>query len=256
MATEARESTEGGGAWPRRHGYVFLLSHMRAYSSVLAHVLGSHPDMRGYLEAGLSYHDPADLRHLAPRLRELGVADTRGRWLVDKILHNAFLLSTPVMADPRVRLILFIRAPASTLSSITKLAKIHAVPWYQDPTAVTAYYCDRLRTLATIARVAACPWVWFPAERLREAPDAVLAGLTPFLNLRPPLSATYALHPKTGQPGFGDPSENIRAGRILSAASSPDTATVPDVFTAAQIKRCQAVYAGTLEVLSRATPAL
>ena len=40
---------------------IFLLSHMRAYSSLIGHILGSHPHINGYYEMHLSYSGMADL---------------------------------------------------------------------------------------------------------------------------------------------------------------------------------------------------
>lgn len=247
-------SVGGAHRWLRRRGYVFLISHMRSYSSVLAHVLGGHGEISGYLEAGLSYQQPADLAHLGPRLVALGVS-ARHRLLLDKLLHNSFMLGAPVLADSRVRLVFFVRRPLPTLASIGALGKLHTIAWYQDPTAVTAYYCERLRAVADMARVADCPRVWFEAERLTQEPEPVLAGLTRFLGLREPLSSTYAVQARTGEPGFGDPSALIREGRILSPATSP-IAPVLTAHTAEQLERGEAVYARTLDTLRMCVPPL
>ena len=34
---------------------IFLLSHMRAYTSLAGHILGSHPQINGYYEMHLGY---------------------------------------------------------------------------------------------------------------------------------------------------------------------------------------------------------
>ena len=40
---------------------IFLLSHMRAFTSLAGHILGSHPQINGYYEMHLSYEDAAAL---------------------------------------------------------------------------------------------------------------------------------------------------------------------------------------------------
>jgi hypothetical protein len=45
---------------------IFLLSHMRAYTSLAGYILGSHPQINGYYEMHLGYEEPAALdRQLA-----------------------------------------------------------------------------------------------------------------------------------------------------------------------------------------------
>jgi hypothetical protein len=40
---------------------IFLLSHMRAYTSLAGHILGSHPQINGYYEMHISYEDASAL---------------------------------------------------------------------------------------------------------------------------------------------------------------------------------------------------
>jgi hypothetical protein len=36
---------------------IFLLSHMRAFTSLAGHILGSHPQINGYYEMHISYEE-------------------------------------------------------------------------------------------------------------------------------------------------------------------------------------------------------
>ena len=47
---------------PRK--YIFLLSHIRGYTTVLGHILGSHREISGYAETWTSYQTPRDLLKL------------------------------------------------------------------------------------------------------------------------------------------------------------------------------------------------
>jgi hypothetical protein len=62
LATHARP-------FARRH--LFLLGHMRSYSSVLSHILGSHPQIDGYCETHIKYRTRLDLWRLHHRVRQL-----------------------------------------------------------------------------------------------------------------------------------------------------------------------------------------
>jgi len=40
---------------------IFLLSYMRAFTSLAGHILGSHPRINGYYEMHISYEDASAL---------------------------------------------------------------------------------------------------------------------------------------------------------------------------------------------------
>ena len=46
---------------PDSYSRIFLLSHMRAFTSLLGHILGSNPEINGYYEMHLSYEDASAL---------------------------------------------------------------------------------------------------------------------------------------------------------------------------------------------------
>ena len=54
-------STAPINATKERLGRIFLLSHMRAYTSLAGHILGSHPEINGYYEMHISYENPVAL---------------------------------------------------------------------------------------------------------------------------------------------------------------------------------------------------
>ncbi len=39
-----------------QHRNIFLLSHMRANTSLFGHLMGSHPEVEGYYEMHIGYH--------------------------------------------------------------------------------------------------------------------------------------------------------------------------------------------------------
>lgn len=71
----------------RRYQNLFLISHMRARTSLLSHIMGSHAEIAGYYEQHIAHWKRAsDLRLRASLLEErLITPDTR--YLLDKVLH-------------------------------------------------------------------------------------------------------------------------------------------------------------------------
>ena len=84
-----------------RFQYVFILSHMRAYTSLLAHILGSHPEISGYFELHQDYRGDFDLLRM-----RVGVATglryrLRGRYVLDKVLHSRHRIGARILGRPR-----------------------------------------------------------------------------------------------------------------------------------------------------------
>ena len=79
-----------GTAAQRRYAgtFLFVVSHMRSYSSLLCHILGSHPEISGYSETHQSYLGRNDLDRLAKTVREHTGETALNRILLDKVLHN------------------------------------------------------------------------------------------------------------------------------------------------------------------------
>ena len=104
----------------RRRSPLFILSHMRSYSSVLSHVLGSHPEIDGYCETHLRYRFALDFLRLQWRVRRLTGEPLSGRFVLDKILHN-YSLASSVLERPQARVIFLLRQPADVLRSLNGL---------------------------------------------------------------------------------------------------------------------------------------
>ncbi len=204
-----------------RHHYLLLLSHMRGYSSVLAHVLGSSPHIDGYGETHVRYRRPWDLWRLRRTIRRSTGQPLRGRWLLDKILHNSVRAPDRWLRGDSLRAVIFLRRPEQTLQSMLALA--HVTPDgtpMQDPQRCCDYYVSRLHRLREDGERLGEAALYFDAEALIDKPHALLAALSSWLELEQPLRTGYAVGTLSGEVGFGDPSGNIRAGHILGAGAS------------------------------------
>src|SRR5262245_63080843 len=89
---------------------LFLMSLIRSYSSLLSHVLGSHPEIDGYCETHLRYHFPFDVMRLRRRVRKLTGEPLGGRYVLDKILHN-YAMSPSILESRRTRAVFLLRQP-------------------------------------------------------------------------------------------------------------------------------------------------
>lgn len=210
----------------RRPSYLFVLSHMRSNTSLLSHLLGSHPEISGHSELHLRYRHPFDLLKLRCKVFLDNPGSLAGRYVLDKILHNDLVVRPPILARPDLRLIFIVREPAQTLRSILHMGAQQAGPdWKQDAARVTAYYCERLTQLETCYH-ALDPATrrqrafFLRAEELLGAPGAVLDRLSAWLHLGQPLSPEYQVFESTGRAGLGDPLGHIKAGRIVPRAGS------------------------------------
>jgi hypothetical protein len=199
-----------------RRRYILVLSHMRSYSSLLCHILGSHPQISGYAEMHQSYRNRLDLMRLRVRVfRSLGgVLD--GPFVLDKILHNEYTVSDSVLNHPAVLPIFLVRRPGPSLTSIVEMGRrLPDVGWYSDRAAVTNYYESRLEELTRLAGSVDRSFLFIRAEDVVDDTARAFQLLCSFLGLEQPLEESYSLFEHTGEPGWGDDSTIIREGIIV-----------------------------------------
>jgi hypothetical protein len=202
----------------RRPRIVLILGHMRSGSTLLLHLLQTHPEVAALGERNRSYGDGADLAQLVIATRRAQARPLRRLcYVADQINHNQFTPVPGLLARPRVRVLFLLRAPAAALASLLELSRrFYRGSW--TPARAVDYYCERLagleRLAAPLSRRGQAAFLSY--EALTNRPQAVLADLSAFLGLAPQLHAEYPEQPYTGK--RGDPGERIRTGRILPAA--------------------------------------
>jgi hypothetical protein len=200
---------------PRRTP-LFILSHMRSYSSVLSHVLGSHPEIDGYCETHLRYRLSLDFMRLKWRVRRLTGEPLRGRMVLDKILHN-YALTPSLLHSPDTQAVFLLRQPVEVLQSIIHMGThLDANERHADAASATTYYVERVRRLAKLAPLLGARAAFVESNQLLSHTDHTLNFLTHFLGLDTPLDRRYRRFPRTGRPGSGDPSPAIFTGELAS----------------------------------------
>lgn len=199
-----------------KRGHILLLSHMRSHSTLLAHILGSHSEIDGYTELHQRYESPIDLRAMTRRIEEHTGAPRRGRYALDKILHNDGIVDPGILRRHDVKAVFLLRNARDTLPSILRASVSgDKVAPAGTPEIATMHYVTRLKGLDRESESAGASAAFVEAERLIADTDTVLAELTRYLGLATPLSPVYSLFKHTGERGLGDPGKNILAGRVL-----------------------------------------
>ena len=191
---------------------VLLFAHMRSGSTLLHHLLISHPEIIGRGERNEVFAGSRDLDRL-----KLDVYLHRcqffrvHRFVADQINHNRFLKSEALLNHPHVRTIFLIREPQASVASMVRvLGRYYGTNVEQ----ATEYYADRLKTLIRYAGQIQDRWRAFfltYSDWVLNT-EATLCGLQSFLGLSTRLTEEYRLFDFTG--ARGDPSPHIMSGRV------------------------------------------
>lgn len=202
---------------------------MRAYTSLLGHILGSHPEIDGYYEMHRSYAFGADLERQMRAYEERERPKPGSRYLFDKLLHNDYTLNLALPELGGAMILLALRQPEPTLKSILGLfAKKNTDDLYSDPAGATTYYVERLHALAAFGRQHPQRYVYFDAERICTDTRCLLDELGCWLQLASPLTEDYQLFSQTGVAGTGDSSPAIATGHVIRQAEDRHPAIALD----------------------------
>ena len=216
-------------AVPDPYARIFLLSHMRAFTSLAGHVLGSHPQINGYYEMHISYEDASALDRQLEVFRQGDVLKADSRYLFDKLLHNDDVLKPERLGLADIKILVALAEPAHTIKSIVHLFRQKPDPdLYASPVEAAKYYVERVRAIAEFCRTTDWPYTYFDAELLVRAPERLLPRLTDWLQLESPLSERYEVFSQTGKARRGDSSERVRSGRIDRARTDYSHVVIPE----------------------------
>jgi hypothetical protein len=192
---------------------LFIVGHMRSGSSLLVHILASNKQIVGFGEAHMNYGNGANVAAQAVRVyRRSGRIWPRGRYVLDKVLHERYGLTAPLLKGIDARTILLVRRPERALRSIMEL-KVRIA---RSDAQACQYYIDRLETVKRLAAELGperCAFLTY--ENLVGQTGPTLQTLSTFLALDEPLTGDYDLMWSTGKKGIGDPSDRIKAGTVV-----------------------------------------
>ena len=116
----------------RSRGYILLISHMRSQWTLLAHILGGHPEIDG--DSGLhgSYESALELREMTRQVEAATGRRRRGRYALDKLLHNGGRVDASILRRDDVKVVLLIRNPVDTIPSIVRTLSAAKCVWIDD----------------------------------------------------------------------------------------------------------------------------
>ena len=104
-----------------QHRNIFLLSHMRANTSLFGHLIGSHPEVEGYYEMHIDYYSwkslwRQKLRHFSGHRAKPGA-----RFMFDKVLHEGHHVAPEILRRETSRTIFMLREPGQSVKSLVAL---------------------------------------------------------------------------------------------------------------------------------------
>lgn len=228
----------------RRPQVVLLLGHMRSGSTLLMHLLLSHPAISGLGERNTTYESSADLSRLVVATRFKSRRPfARFQYCVDQINHDRFTPVPAVLHHSRVRLLFLIREPRDSIASLLELTRTYYEPW--SLARAVDYYVQRLDTLAKYARSIDRPEraAFLTYQDLTERSRQSLTRLAGFLGIETPILDTYPVRDFTGR--RGDPGSVIGTGRISQGRAH---ALPPD--SDGELARAQGAYQESLRALA------
>jgi hypothetical protein len=237
---------------PSRHaqGWIFVVSHMRSFSTLLCHILGSHEEIAGYVETHQSYLGRIDLHRLQRTIRETTDDPLVRRYALDKILHNYVHIAPGILTRSNVRILFLLRNAEDTLNSILNLfLGQHTRGPIKDPESALDYYVTRLKQIEQYSAQVGRNAYFLESEQLLGDTDAVLQSLTRWLELSKPLSPNYRTFKFTGEDHFGDPSPAIKTGKIVANAEIRHDTYVRIAIPETVLQRGRGAHAACREIL-------
>jgi hypothetical protein len=230
---------------PDHYSRIFLLSHMRAFTSLAGHILGSHPRINGYFEMHISYDEASALDKQLEVFLQFETPRENSHYLFDKLLHNDYRLNPGLFDTGELKMLVALLEPDRAVRSIVDLFQQKGTnELYASPLEAADYYIERISVLADFCRRTEQPYYYYDAELFQEAPDTLLGKLTDWLELDSPLTGRYQLFSQTGKERKGDSSRFIYSGTIEKSRVDYSHVKVPeDVMSRARetFRDCRSV---------------
>ncbi|MCE0493271.1 sulfotransferase [Vibrio salinus] len=194
---------------------IFILSHMRSTSSLLSHILSSHKQICGHRELHSSYTKQYHLIKTRAALYSEKESFENSTYLADKLLHNRLVISEKIFKT-KPKYIFLLRDPERTMSSMIKMhLRDHNLE--EDIYKLENYYLSRIDNMIENWNNLKGDKIYISSEELVEKTQEQLRSLSNFLCLSEPLTEHYKIYNDTGKGGVGDPSSNIKSGKILKS---------------------------------------
>ena len=210
-----------------RHRNIFLLSHMRANTSLFGHLIGSHPLVEGYYEMHIGYYSWKSLWRQKFRHFSQHPGKPSARFMFDKILHTGHHVAAEILARMNSHTIFMLRAPEQSIKSLVALYGKRN-PHLPEATVegATRYYVERAEELMALSLPLRGRHFYLDAECLISDADGTLAELSDWLGFDSPIPSRYDTFENTGRGNTGDHSDRLKSGEISKRRSDYSAITL------------------------------
>lgn len=210
---------------------IFLLSHMRSYSSLFGHILGSHSQINGYYESHQHYFSwKSYLKQRLTYIKNNELSQSH-RYMFDKLLHDELIVDKNVLNNPNNKFIIMIREPEPSIKSIIKMAEGRN---FDSPLKhiknATNYYFTRLENLVNYSNILKNKFLFIDSEMLKINSDFTLQVITDYLSLKTDLKPDFQTFKHTTEEKFGDTSGNLNKGFIINSKSDDSNLTLSSLI--------------------------
>jgi len=202
---------------------------------LLSHILGSNPSIAGYSELHRRYSWARDIFILRARVFLETGENLHKKYVLDKILHNPFSVSNNIFQKKNAFFIFLLRDPESTMQSIIEMGQKTNIIWQKEIDLILKYYVKRLTVMGEYARKNQNRFFYIDSDDLVNETERVLANISDWLGLNQQLSKEYKIFKNTGEPGHGDPSVNIRMGKVVLIEKKKNIAIPEQVLREAMV---------------------
>ncbi|MDV7102907.1 sulfotransferase [Vibrio sp. TH_r3] len=225
--------------FPKEH--IFLISHMRANTSLFGHLLGSSDEISGYYEMHIGYYSWKSLIRQQLIYKQQHENSKPTRFYFDKLLHNEHDLRKTIMDKSNCKFIFMLRNPARTIQSTCNLyQKVEPEHEFATVEGAANYYLERVEHIGAMLNqfddFSRC--YYLDAEALISSTEDTLESLSTWLGLRQPLSPEYKKFELTGSKKHGDSSSYINQGKVRASRESYNNIELPEEL----IQQCDEKY--------------
>ncbi len=217
--------------------YLFVFAHMRSGSSLLVHLLNSHPMILGYGETKITYKDANSLSHLISKVAHFfGKNRVVETYILDKVVQDKLFDAMSLLKRKDVYCLFLMRNAEKALPSITNMF-VNVYPkifpgYAGGEVEALDYYSKRLEKLVELAQFVDSKErsLFVSYEQLIDQTEDVFVGIHEWLNIENTFNETYEVHKATGIPVVGDFSDTILSGKIQREIKTANQTVSPAVL--------------------------
>jgi hypothetical protein len=211
---------------PQKH--LFLLSHMRANTSLMGHIIGDHDGINGYYEMHIGYYSWKSLIRQKLHYFSTHSDDKVKTYIFDKILHNGHGIAPAILNHKSCYFLICLREPLQTIkSAVSQFRKTHPTHEFTDVLVVCDYYIKRLEQLTTYGKALNGNYLYYDAASLVDATQNTLHKISDYLQLNTPLQPKFKTQKLTGKGNAGDHSGNLLHGQIVQKQQDYSDIIIP-----------------------------